>query len=70
VAEVKLVFETPLARPAEPGTIIKFRGVATAFTKAPFMLTFEVDKKDLTGWPAPPPPVKKAPVHKATTKKK
>jgi hypothetical protein len=69
VPEVKLVFETPLARSAEPGTIIKFRGVATAFTKQPFLLTFEVDKKDLTGWPAPAPPAKKAPTHKATKKK-
>jgi hypothetical protein len=68
VAEVKLVFLEPLSRSAEPGTIIKFRGVATAFTKQPFLLTFEVDKKDLTGWPAPPP-ARKAPVRKATKKK-
>ena len=68
VPEVKLVFEVPLARPAEPGTIIKFRGVATAFTKHPFLLTFEVDKKDLSGWPAPAP-AKKAATHKATKKK-
>jgi len=67
--EVKLVFEAPLGRPADAGTIIKFRGVATAFTKEPFLVTFEVDKKDLTGWPAPPPPVRKAPVHRATKKK-
>jgi hypothetical protein len=68
VPEVKLVFLEPLSRSAEPGTIIKFRGVATAFTKQPFLLTFEVDKKDLTGWPAPSP-ARKAPVRKATKKK-
>jgi hypothetical protein len=71
VPEVKLVFLEPLARPAEPGTIIKFRGQAMAFTKEPFMVTFEVDKNNggvLTGWPAPSP-AKKAPVRKATKKK-
>jgi len=60
--DATLVFEAPLARPADPGTTIEFRGVASSFTKAPFMVTFDVDKKDLTGWPAPPPP-KKAVVH-------
>ncbi len=52
-----LVFETPLARPAEPGTSITFHGTVTSFTKQPFMVTFEVEKKNLTGWPAPPKPV-------------
>jgi hypothetical protein len=58
-----LVFDVPLARPADPGTTITFRGVPTAFTKAPFTVTFDVEKKNVTGWPAPPPP-KKAVVHK------
>jgi hypothetical protein len=38
---------------AEPGTEIEFEGTATAFTKDPFMLTFEVEKEKLLGWPAP-----------------
>ena len=60
--DATLVFDPPLPRPAEPGTAIKFRGAASAFTKQPFTVTFDVEKKDLTGWPAPPPP-KKAVVH-------
>lgn len=69
VPEVKLVFAEPLGRPAEAGTVIKFRGVATAFTKEPFLLTFEVEKKELIGWPPPPPPVKRTPPHRTTKKK-
>lgn len=61
--DATLVFDPPLARPAEPGTPIKFRGAASSFTKQPFMVTFDVEKKDLAGWPAPPAP-KKAVVHK------
>ncbi len=60
--DATLVFETPMARPADPGTVLDFRGVATSFTKQPFMVTFDVDKKNLTGWPVPPAP-KKAVVH-------
>jgi len=60
--DATLVFDPPLARPAEPGTPIKFRGAATSFTKQPFMVTFEVEKKNLSGWPAPPA-AKKAVVH-------
>jgi hypothetical protein len=61
-ADATLVFDPPLPRPAEPGTVVTFRGVPTSFTKQPFVVTFDVDKKNLTGWPAPPPP-KKAVVH-------
>ncbi|HEY1205483.1 MAG: hypothetical protein ABSH46_05825 [Bryobacteraceae bacterium] len=55
--DATLVFDPPLPRPAEPGTAITFRGVPTSFTKQPFMVTFDVEKKNLTGWPAPPKPV-------------
>ena len=61
--DATLTFDPPLARPAEPGTIITFRGQAKSFTKEPFMVHFEVEKENLTGWPGPPPP-KKAVVHK------
>ena len=38
---------------AEPGTELGFEGVASAFTKEPFNLTFDVDSKDkIEGWPA------------------
>ncbi len=62
-ADATLVFDPPLPRPADPGTTVTFRGVPTAFTKQPFTVSFDVEKKNLTGWPAPPPP-KKAVVHK------
>jgi hypothetical protein len=66
-AEVTLKLETPLAGKADKGTEIQFQGVPSAFTKEPFMLTFDVDSKDkIEGWPkqAPPPVKKRAPVHK------
>ncbi|HOK45435.1 MAG TPA: tetratricopeptide repeat protein [Bryobacteraceae bacterium] len=53
--EVTLKFETPLPGVAAPGTKIQFRGVAREFTREPFMVTFEAEKKDIIGWPEPPP---------------
>jgi tetratricopeptide (TPR) repeat protein len=70
VAEVTLKFETPLVGSAPVGQKISFRGVAASFTQAPFMLTFETEKKNITGWPAPAAPVRKAPVRKGTARKK
>jgi hypothetical protein len=66
--EVTLRFETPLAGSAPVGQKVQFRGVAASFTQQPFMVTFDTEKKNLTGWPAPPP-VRKAPVRKGTRKK-
>jgi tetratricopeptide (TPR) repeat protein len=59
--EVTLKLENPLRGKAEPGTVIQFEGVPSAFTKEPFMLTFDVDSKDkIQGWPAQAaPPAKK-----------
>ena len=59
--EVTLKLETPLRGKAEPGTVIQFAGVPSAFSKDPFMLTFDVDSKDkIAGWPAQAaPPAKK-----------
>jgi len=67
VADVTLKFETALAGKADPGTVIQFEGLPSAFTKAPFMLTFDVEGKEkITGWPAQaaPPPVRRAPSKK------
>lgn len=66
--EVTLKFDAPIPGNAAPGTKIQFRGTATTFTKEPFMVTFETEKKNIAGWPAPEPPAKKAPVRR--TKKK
>jgi hypothetical protein len=50
VADVTLKLEEPLPGKMDPGGDIEFSGTAKAFTKEPFMLTFEVDKEDLSGW--------------------
>jgi hypothetical protein len=58
--EVTLKLDNPLPGTAEPGTGIAFEGVPAAFTKVPFMLTFEVEGKDkLEGWPGRPAPARK-----------
>jgi tetratricopeptide (TPR) repeat protein len=63
VPEVTLKLDAPLPGRAEPGKTIQFRGVATGFTQQPFMVIFEVEKKNITGWPAPVP-VHRPPVHR------
>lgn len=72
-AEVTLRLEEPLTGTAEPGTVIQFRGVPKQFTREPFMLVFECEKDQITGWPAPTPkkaaPAKKAPAKKSAAKK-
>jgi len=53
--EITLQFENPLPGKAEPGTQITFSGVGKSYTREPFMLIMEVERKDLKGWPAPAP---------------
>jgi len=59
--EVTLKLENPLPGKADKGTEIQFEGVPSAFTKDPFLLTFDVQGKDkIEGWPTQPAaPVKK-----------
>jgi tetratricopeptide (TPR) repeat protein len=67
--EVTLKLETPLPGKAAPGTEIQFEGIPSAFTKDPFMLTFDVASKDkIGGWPAQaaPPAKKRVPPRKKT----
>jgi tetratricopeptide (TPR) repeat protein len=68
--EVTLKLETPLVGKADPGTALEFRGEAKSFTKEPFMVIFNAEKANISGWPAPPPPVKKAVPKKGVVKKK
>jgi tetratricopeptide (TPR) repeat protein len=79
-AEVTLKLETAfLPGRADPGTEIEFEGVVSGFTKDPFMVTVDLDKKEqIAGWPAQAAPAKKAggaakkaapAAKKATTKK-
>ena len=68
--EVTLKLETPMPGKADKGTEIQFQGVPSAFTKDPFMLTFDVDSKDkIQGWPkqAAAPPAKKRVVPRKKT---
>jgi tetratricopeptide (TPR) repeat protein len=63
IEEIKLVLDAPMAGPAPPGTEIEFENaVSQAFTSDPFLLTLEVEKSNVTGWPAAaaPPGGKKA----------
>lgn len=59
------IIDAALPGPAEPGTAITFRGVATALIADPYMVTFEVEREHITGWPSARPATKKA-----ATKKK
>jgi tetratricopeptide (TPR) repeat protein len=63
--DVTLSFEMPLRGKMEAGTELEFWGVADSYTKSPYMLTFKVDKENLTGWK--PEPV---PQHKKSTSSK
>ncbi len=55
VAEIKLILDAPYPNKAEPGAEIEFDGaVAKAFTSDPFLLTCEIEKAKITGWPAAP----------------
>ncbi|HSB14369.1 MAG TPA: hypothetical protein VLE22_07910 [Bryobacteraceae bacterium] len=65
--EVTLKLDEAMAGAADPGTEIEFEGVAAEFSKDPFMLTFDVEKAKVSGWPAP---VKKAPAAKKAVRKK
>jgi hypothetical protein len=56
VPEITLKLATPLTGKAESG-MVTFAGVASAFTRDPFMLTMTIDKKDikdLKSTPCPP----------------
>ncbi len=65
--EIKLKLDTAMANKADPGTEIEFDGAIPAeFTSEPFLLTCDIEKGKVTGWPAPPP----KPVGKATAGKK
>jgi tetratricopeptide (TPR) repeat protein len=62
--EVTLKLSAPLAGKADPGTVIEFEGaVPKTFTQSPFMMTMEVEKEKIEGWPAQAPPA-----HRPATK--
>jgi hypothetical protein len=66
--EITLKLDAPLGGKPEIGSELEFEGVPAAFTKDPFMVTFDVEKAKITGlkMEAPPRPAAK----KAGAKKK
>jgi len=66
VPDATLKFEEALPGKMEPGEDLEFNGSASAFTKEPYMLTFDVEKDDLGGWTGK----NAAPAKKAVPKKK
>ncbi len=64
--DATLNLDAALPGKADAGVEVEFSGVPTAFTKDPFNITFDVEKKKVVGWPG-----KDAPVHhRPATKKK
>ena len=47
--EVTLKLDAPMAGTLETGCAIEFEGVPTAFTAAPFMLTFDAERAKIKG---------------------
>ena len=52
--EVTLRLDTPFRYPAPHGTALRFEGVPQSFSKEPFMVTFDVLRENVRGWPPPP----------------
>lgn len=68
--EIKLVLDAAYPNAAEPGTVLEFEGaVPKEFTADPFLVTADIEKAQITGWPDPPRPAKKAAPRKGTRKK-
>ncbi|HLJ44545.1 MAG TPA: hypothetical protein VKU01_00970 [Bryobacteraceae bacterium] len=65
-ADATLKFETPLPGKVDPGTEIKFQGAPESYTGAPFMVVFNVERKNLEGWTGTNP----APPHRAPVRRK
>jgi hypothetical protein len=66
---LKLDEESVMPGKAEPGTEIGFEGTAVSYSKDPFMVTFEVEKDNISGWPSAAP-ARPAGKKKAAAKKK
>lgn len=50
-ADVRLVLNKPLSRPAPLGTSIDFEGVVKTWDKQPYALVFDVPSDGIHGWP-------------------
>jgi len=67
---VTLKLDEPLPGKMDPGGDIAFSGIAKAFTKDPYMLTFEVSKDDIEGWTGKGPAAAPRPGAKRAAPKK
>jgi tetratricopeptide (TPR) repeat protein len=65
-ADATLKMDAALAGKMDPGSPISFEGTPESFAANPFMVTFTVEKANLTGWKGTNPP----PAKKHTTKKR
>lgn len=70
--DVTLKLETPIAGKAEPGQVIEFEGIPVSYTKDPFMVTFEVEKSQISGLKttAPPPAARRPAARKGGGRKR
>jgi hypothetical protein len=69
--EIKLVVDAAYPNAAEPGTVLEFEGaVPKEFSADPFLVTADIEKAQITGWPEAPKATKKAAPKKGGTRKK
>lgn len=68
--DVTLNLAEPLSGKMDPGADIGFKGIASGYAANPFLVTFDVERKNVTGWKgAPAPPARaKRPASRATKK--
>jgi len=59
--EITLQLDSPVPGKVEPGTQLTFTGVGKTFSKEPFMVTMETERKNIKGLPAAAAPAKRAP---------
>ena len=68
--EIKLVVDAAYPNEAPAGTVIEFEAaVPKTFSSDPFLVTAEIEKGQITGYPAPAAPAKKAAGKKGGKKK-
>jgi tetratricopeptide (TPR) repeat protein len=70
VPEATLKLDTALAGKPKTGSVIEFEGVPAAFTKDPFMITFDTEKAKITGLEVEAAPAARPAAKKSGAKKK
>jgi hypothetical protein len=57
--EIVVKLATELPNDADAGTVVEIEGTADSYHKAPFGFLILSEPAKITGWPAPPAPVRK-----------